>query len=172
MIPGRPHEKGECGTELLLGASCKCVTEIALFHGRLVDIQSEMLALKHQHDEMKNNFKGEINSIKTDLTTLQSDIVTAVNERRDTASYCRQSIENLNDEHCNGIASVKSDVKQIRGEIQSMYEYIDPKDTELCNKFSNISSPEKRIAKLESKTEKIKEDMKDSLHVNKKTTGH
>ena len=28
----------ECGTELLKGASCKCVAEIALFRGRLVDI--------------------------------------------------------------------------------------------------------------------------------------
>ena len=126
-----------------------------------------MLALKHQHNEIKNNFKGEINSIKTGLTILQSDIVTAVNELHDTVSYCRQSIENFSDEHCNGVASVKNDVKQIRGEIQPMYEYIDLNDTELCNKFSNISSLEKRIAKLESKTVKIKEDMKSSLNVNK-----
>ena len=126
-----------------------------------------MLALKHQHNGMKNNFKGEINSIKTDLTTLQSDIVTAVNELHDTVRYCRQSTENFNDEHCNGVASVKNDVKQIRGKIQPMYEYIDLNDTEFCNKFSNISSLEKRIAKLESKTVKIKEDMKSSLNVNK-----
>ncbi|MEW8548007.1 MAG: hypothetical protein AB2693_31265 [Candidatus Thiodiazotropha sp.] len=157
----------ESGTEPVRGASCKCDADLAQFRGLLADIQGDILTLKHQHDEMKNNHQEEINSVKSDLKTLQSDIVTAVNELHDTASFCRQSIENLTDDHCNGVARVKSDVKQIRGELQSMYEYIELKDTELCNKIYNINMLEKRIAKLESKVEKKKQPPNGSLYADK-----
>ena len=155
------NSRGNCADETVILSegnheANKYDEDIARFRSALSDLQTEMSSLRNENEVLKTSVKQELDSIKKEVKSLGTDISEAVNNLQSTAKFCRQSIQKLGDEHSNGVASVKSDVKQIRDEIASIYEYTDSKDTEIFEKICNISSLEKRVTKLDNKLEQVK----------------
>lgn len=136
--------------------SCKSNAEIELFRGLLSDFQADLISLKQDNDFVRNELSGEVKSLKNDLKSFKAEMRTVINELQTTVTYCQQTVENINDEHSNGVAKVKSDVKQVRKELQTVYEYKDEKDAKLCEKVIGAHKLEKQIPKLESKVDKLK----------------
>ena len=152
--------RSTCINETVTVVKCICDSkkndaDIAFFRSVLSDLQTEISTLRNENGELKPSLKVEINSIKEDVKSLKSNITDAVNKLQSTATFCRQSIENIGDEHSNGVASVKSDMKQSRDDIASIYEYTDIKDAKLFDKVSKFSSLDKRVTKLHNKVEQL-----------------
>ena len=63
----------------------------------------------------------------------------------------RQIVDRLNDEKSNGVANIRSDIKQIRSEIKASDNANELQIVTINEKLSNIQKIEKRVSKLETK---------------------
>ena len=128
-------------------ANENCDLDIQLLRNAIAAVQADVLGLKQDNssacDELKN-FKTELNSFK-------SECVAEINKLKKSVADCAQSIDRICDEGSNGIATIKSDVRQIRSDVTSIDETLDLRCIELGNKISALNKHEKRIVKLENK---------------------
>ena len=85
------------------------------------------------------------------MNSFKSECVAEKNKLKKSVADCAQSIDRICDEESNGIATIKSDVRQIRSDVTSIDETLDLRCIELGNKISALNKHEKRIVKLENK---------------------
>ena len=140
-------------TPLIKSNTENCELDIHLLRNTIAAIQADVLVLKQDNgtafDELKKPRNG-FNSFKTDM-------VADINKLKRSVAECEQSIARICDEKSNGIATIKSDVRQIRSDITSTDETIDLRCTDLNQKISIVNKFKKRIAKIESKLVKRQE---------------
>ena len=79
-----------------------------------------MVAIKQENISLKSELKSEIKTMRSDLNRLHMDITADFSEVRTLISTNAQSIDRVCSERSNGVASLKSDIKQMKADIKSI----------------------------------------------------
>ena len=134
---------------------CKHDDDIALFRSLLTIVQADLFSLKQENNSLKTEFKEDIKSIKSDVKLLKSDISDAIDQLQTSASECHQAVERITDDRYNGVASAKSDIKQLRTDLRSLNEFVELKYNELNAKLTCFHKLDKRLTKIEKNRNEV-----------------
>ena len=131
------------------------ITEIELLKQAVQSLTADMVAIKQENNLLKTELKSEIKAIRSDLKQLNTDISSDISEVRAFISTNAQSIDRLCDERSNGVANLKSDIKQMKADMKTMSD--DPvfsaNISTVNNSAEKISSFDKRLSRLEKRVQ-------------------
>ncbi|MCG7879139.1 MAG: hypothetical protein N0C90_22815, partial [Candidatus Thiodiazotropha endolucinida] len=109
--------------------------DMTVLRDTIASLQTDVMALKQDNGSMFE----ELKSLKTELKSFKSNVGANINSLKDTLAVCEQSIERISNERCNGIASVKSDIRQFRTDFTSANETFDIRYSDLEKKISVLT---------------------------------
>ncbi|MEW8548092.1 MAG: hypothetical protein AB2693_31705, partial [Candidatus Thiodiazotropha sp.] len=114
-------------------------------------LSADMVSLKQENIALKSNIMTEIKSLKTDLNQLKGDCEAEQSELRSLINTNALSVDRVCNEKSNGIAHIKSELKQIKSDVkQIMEDPIFSVNTKMLEeKSGKIGSIEKRLSKME-----------------------
>ena len=88
------------------------------------------------------------------MKSLKNDTLSDINKIKATLAECQFSLGHVCSEKANGVASLKSDIRQIRSDLISVDETIDMWYSEL-DMISGISKLYKKVTKIEHRLNKM-----------------
>ena len=131
-------------------------------------LQSDMAILKQENTKMKSDFMTEIKCIRSDLTQVKDDLETELRELQTLVSTNALSIDRICDEKSNGVANIKSDIKLVKSSLKRLEDEpvfeVDIKS--VIDPTGKISSLEKRLSKLERRSQADRTRDERGEHVN------
>lgn len=117
-------------------------------------MQADILQLKESNRWLKEEYSKDLKLVKDEIKSTKSELKSILETSRknsNSINEIRQSLDRLNDEKSNGVANLRSDIKQIRSDIRvsddtNALEFMSVKD-----KIADIYKLNKRLSKLENK---------------------
>ena len=129
------------------------ITEIELLKKAVQSLTADMVAIKQENNLLKSEMTSELKSLRSDLKQLSTDISADLSEVRAFISTNAQSIDRLCDERSNGVANLRSDIRQMKDDLKTMSD--DPvfsvNISSVNNSAEKISSFDKRLSRLEKR---------------------
>ena len=134
-------------------------TELSLLRSFVASVQADIIQLKESHRSLKEEYSKDLKLVKSDINTVKSELKSFMETSRKTAdaiSELRQSFDRLNDENSNGVASIRSEMKQMKLDIRESDDTNALEIMTVKNKLKDMNRLEKRVSKLEHKIQDSK----------------
>ena len=128
--------------------------ELSLLRSIIANVQADVLQLKEVNKSLKEEFYKDMKVVKDEIKSIKSELSSVLESNRKNSNLIveiRQIVDRLNDEKSNGVANIRSDIKQIRSEIKASDNANELQIVTINEKLSNIQKIEKRVSKLETK---------------------
>ena len=128
--------------------------DLSLLRGIISSVQADIISLKQDSNTQTDEIFKELDLIKNDIKTMKSDFANALKTSQshtNSISEIRQTVDRICDDRSNGVANVKSDVKQIRVNVKAIDDTIEAQYSSLTEKLSDVKKLEKRLVKMESR---------------------
>ena len=129
--------------------------EFKLIHNSMASIQADIMALQQDNKTLRDECIKECKSLRNEMKSLKTDTLSDINKIKTTLAECQLSIERVCSDKANGVASLKSDIRQIRSDLISVDETIDVRYSELDKKIFGISKLDKKVTKIEHRLSKM-----------------
>ena len=89
--------------------------EYILLRSAIAASQANVMAEKKDNNALQNELFEEITILRNELKTFKSHMVSDLNKIKNSVAECQLSNERMYNEKSNGVANVKSDIRQIFG---------------------------------------------------------
>ena len=127
--------------------------EITLLQNLIIDIQADILAMKHDSNELRE----EISAIKKDVKVIRGDLSQQAENVSSSIDAVRCSIDKVIDSSQNGVTCVKNDIKQIRSDVSSLSDTISTQYEQLKETIAVVQKVEKRISRTDKKISNLEQ---------------
>ena len=127
--------------------------EITLLQNLIIDIQADILAMKHDSNELRE----EINAIKKDVKVIRGDLSQHAENVSSSMDAVRCSIDKVIATSQNGVTCVKNDIKQIRSDVSSLSDTITIQYEQLKETIAVVQKVEKRISRTDKKISSLEQ---------------
>ena len=111
-------------------------------------ISADMVAVKQDN----SNLKSEVKLLKKEIKQLRTDCNSEISELRSLVSTNARSVERVCNEKSNGIANIKSELRQIKTDVKNIFD--DPSMSfhvkSLDENIAKVGSLEKGLTSLKS----------------------
>ena len=133
--------------------------ELSLLRGMVVGVQADILQLKEANRCIREEFTKDLKLVKDEIKSTKEELKSVLDSSKRNSNFIGEmqlSFDRIINEKSNGVANLRSDVKQIRADLKISDDTNALEIMIIKDKLADMNKLDKRVSKMENKIKNVK----------------